>query len=107
MASSSATQGRPYERTEAFPNAGLLWSPKQLQARLGDPKLALVDLRSSHELFKGVIPGAAHFDLYGIGLTSTEGPLLDEFLNLMRSLLGLRGVGNEKTVVFYERQTGN
>lgn len=94
------------ERSEAFPNAHLLWSPAQLKARLGDPKLAVVDLRPSHELLAGVIPGAAHFDLYGIGLTSTQGPLLDEFLNLMRSLLGLRGVGHEKTVVFYEKDTG-
>jgi thiosulfate/3-mercaptopyruvate sulfurtransferase len=96
-----------FERTEPFPNGHLLWSPGQLQARLGDPKLALVDLRPAHQVLKGVIPGAAHFDLYGIGLTSTQGPLLDEFVNLMRSLLGLRGVGHEKTVVFYEEQTGN
>jgi len=95
------------ERTEAFPNGHLLWSPAQLHARLGDPKLALVDLRGAHELFQGIIPGAAHFDLYGLGLSTTEPPLLDELMNLTRSLLGLRGVGHEKTVVFYEKDTGN
>lgn len=94
------------ERTEAFPNADLLWAPAQLKARLGDPKLALVDLRASHEVMGGVIPGAAHFDLYGIGLTQTTPELFDEFINLMRSLFGLRGVGMDKTVVFYETQTG-
>jgi thiosulfate/3-mercaptopyruvate sulfurtransferase len=94
------------ERTEAFPNADLLWTPAQLKARLGDPRLALVDLRASHEVMGGVIPGAAHFDLYGIGLTQTTPALFDEFINLMRSLLGLRGVGMDKTVVFYEAQTG-
>jgi thiosulfate/3-mercaptopyruvate sulfurtransferase len=109
MAASAPSRPDPaaaQERSEGFPNGHLLWSPAQLKARLGDPKLALVDLRPSHELLRGVIPGAAHFDLYGIGLTSTHGPLLDEFLNLMRSLLGLRGVGHEKTVVFYEKDTG-
>lgn len=109
MGNSQPTRPDPaaaQERTEAFPNGHLLWSPAQLKARLGDPKLALVDLRPSHELFQGVIPGAAHFDLYGLGLTSTQPPLLDELMNLMRSLLGLRGVGHEKTVVFYEKQTG-
>ena len=95
------------ERTEPFPNGHLLWSPAQLKARLGDPKLALIDLRSSHEIMGGVIPGAAHFDLYGIGLTTTSGPMFDEFTNLMRSLLALRGVGMDKTVVFYEKNTGN
>ncbi|HEX7928595.1 MAG TPA: rhodanese-like domain-containing protein, partial [bacterium] len=74
------------ERTEAFPNAGLLWTPAQLKARLGDPKLALIDLRGSHAIMSGVIPGAAHFDLYGIGLTQTTPQLFDEFTNLMRSL---------------------
>jgi thiosulfate/3-mercaptopyruvate sulfurtransferase len=109
MAASQPSRPDPaaaQERSEAFPNGHLLWSPAQLKARLGDPKLALVDLRPSPELLQGVIPGAAHFDLYGIGLTHTQPPLLDEFLNLMRSLLGLRGVGHEKTVVFYEKDTG-
>lgn len=95
-----------FQRTETFPNEHLLWSPAQLHARLGDPNLALVDLRSTHLVLNGVIPGAAHFDLYGIGLTSTQDPLWDEFVNLMRSLLGLRGVGHDKTVVFYEQQSG-
>jgi len=96
----------PLQRTEPFPNEHLLWSPALLKTRLGDPNLALVDLRPTHQVLNGIIPGAAHFDLYGIGLTSTEPPLWDEFVNLMRSLLGLRGVGHDKTVVFYEQQTG-
>lgn len=95
------------ERSEAFPNGHLLWSPAQLKARLGDANLALIDLRPSHEIMDGVIPGAAHFDLYGIGLTQTTPQLFEEFVNLMRSLLGLRGVGMDKTVVFYEKTTGN
>jgi thiosulfate/3-mercaptopyruvate sulfurtransferase len=85
----------------------VLWTPQQLQARLGDEKLALLDVRPSHEILSGVIPGAAHLDLYGLGLTRTTPELFEEWIHLMRSLLGLRGVGMDKTVVFYEEhQTG-
>lgn len=94
------------ERTEAFPNAHLLWTPAQLKARLGDPKLALIDLRASHEVMGGVIAGAAHFDLYGITNTQTTQPVFDEFITMMRSLFAVRGVGMEKTVVLYEAETG-
>jgi thiosulfate/3-mercaptopyruvate sulfurtransferase len=90
-----------------FPNAHLLWSPAQLHARLGDERLALLDVRPSHEVMTGIIPGAAHLDLYGVGLTRTTPELFEEWVHLMRSLLGLRGVGMDKTVVLYEEhQTG-
>jgi thiosulfate/3-mercaptopyruvate sulfurtransferase len=94
------------ERQPPFPNGRLLWSPAQLKARLGDPQLVLVDLRSTHELFDGVIPGAVHFDLYGIGMTKTTPELFEEFAQMMRSLLALRGVGQDRCVVFYEQETG-
>ena len=93
------------EREEPYPSPDLLWSPAQLKARLGEPNLVVLDVRPSHELFSGVIPGAVHFDMYGIGLTTTAAPLWEEFCNLMRSLLGLRGVGNGKTVVLVETRT--
>jgi len=89
------------------PAGQVLWTPRQLQARLGDEKLALLDVRPSHEILSGVIPGAAHLDLYGLGLTRTTPELFEEWIHLMRSLLGLRGVGMDKTVLIYEEhQTG-
>jgi len=90
-----------------FPNGHLLWTPQQLHARLGDENLALLDVRPSHEVMTGVVPGAAHLDLYGLGLTKTTPELFEEWTHLMRSQLGLRGVGMDKTVVLYEEhQTG-
>ena len=90
-----------------FPNADLLWSPGQLQQRLGDENLVIVDVRSTHEVMSGIIPGAAHLDLYGMGLTDTTPEMFDQFIHLMRSQLGLRGVGMDRTVVFYEeKETG-
>ena len=59
---------------EAFPNADLLWSPQQLHERLGDENLVILDTRATHQVLRGIIPGAAHFDLYGLGLTRTSIP---------------------------------
>jgi thiosulfate/3-mercaptopyruvate sulfurtransferase len=90
-----------------FPNGHLLWSAKQLHERLGDERLALLDVRPSHEIMAGIIPGAAHLDLYGLGLTRTTPELFEEWVHLMRSLLGLRGISMERTVAIYEEhQTG-
>lgn len=92
---------------DTFPNAPLLWSPQQLHERLGEEGLVVLDVRPSHEILPGIVPGAAHLDLYGLGLTKTTPELFEEWIHLMRSLLGLRGVGMDKTVVIYEEhQTG-
>lgn len=92
---------------EEFKNAALLWSPQQLAQRLGDENLMVLDVRPSHLLLTGIIPGAAHLDVYGVGFTNTLPALFPEFVNLMRSLLGMRGVGMDKTVLIYEEdQTG-
>lgn len=92
---------------DTFPNGHLIWSPDALHARLGDERLAILDVRPSHEIMTGIIPGAAHLDLYGLGLTRTTPEMFDEWTHLMRSQLGLRGVGMDKTVVIYEQhQTG-
>ena len=92
----------------SFPNAHLLWTPEQLHARMDADGLVILDVRASHEILSGVIPGAAHLDLYGLGLQRTTPELFEEWIHLMRSLLGLRGVGMERTVVIYEdRETGN
>ena len=91
-----------------YPNGGLLWSPEQLHARLGEENLVILDVRPSHQILSGIIPGAAHWDLYGVGLTKTTPEVLDEYVHLMRSMLGMRGVGMDRTVVAYEEDmTGN
>lgn len=91
----------------SYPNAHLLWSPQQLQARLGEAELIVLDLRPAEEMISGVIPGAVHLDLYGIGLSSTQGTLFEEFVGLMRAQLATRGITPERTVLLYEQaQTG-
>lgn len=90
-----------------FPNAHLLFTPEGLKKRLGDEKLVILDVRPTHELAaSGWIPGAAHFDLYGIGLTQTPPAIFDEWIGMIRSLLALRGVSQDVTVVVYEETSG-
>jgi thiosulfate/3-mercaptopyruvate sulfurtransferase len=91
---------------ESFPNAGLIWTPQQLKERLGDENLVILDMRPSHEIMTGIIPGAAHFDLYGVHLAQTTAELMREYINMMRSQMGLRGVGMDRTVVAYESESG-
>ena len=93
--------------TNSFPNGHLLFTPEALHARLGDENLVILDVRPTHELIaSGWIPGAAHFDLYGIGVTQTKPALFEEWIGLMRSLLALRGVAQERTVAIYEETSG-
>ncbi len=92
---------------KAYANPDLLWTPVQLKARLDDEKLALIDLRTTAEVMTGIIPGAQHIDIYGVGVTRTTQPVWDEFANLMRSLFAMRGAGTDATVVLYEENSGN
>ena len=73
---------------ESFPNAGLIWTPQQLKERLGDENLVILDMRPSHEIMTGIIPGAAHFDLYGVHLAQTTAELMREYIDMMRSQMG-------------------
>jgi 3-mercaptopyruvate sulfurtransferase SseA len=49
---------------KGYAHPDLLWSPQELEARLGDPHLRIIDVRPTHALVQeGWIPGAIHFDL--------------------------------------------
>lgn len=89
-----------------FPNHSLLWTPAELAERMGDDALSLIDVRPTHEVMTGIIPSAAHLDMYGLGLTHTKGEVFDEYANLLRSLLAMRGAGHNQTVVVYEEISG-
>lgn len=91
---------------ERFPNAGLLWRPEELASRLEEQSLVVLDLRPAHELMSGVIPGAVHLDLYGLGHTHTGAECFEEFINMMRSLFALRGINRERRVVLCEENSG-
>lgn len=92
--------------SKGYNNPDLLWTPEQLHSRLGDPDLAIIDVRAAATFARGWIPGAVHFDLYGISLIDTSPRPLAAFMWMIEHLFAQRGVNLEKTVVFYEGVSG-
>lgn len=90
----------------SYTNPDLLWTPEQLYNRLGDPNLAIIDVRPAATYAQGWIPGAVHFDLFGISLNDTSPKPLAAFMWMMQHLFEQRGVNLDKTVVFYEDIAG-
>jgi thiosulfate/3-mercaptopyruvate sulfurtransferase len=92
---------------KGYVNADLLWSPQELYARLGEANLRIIDVRPTHALIQqGWIPGAAHFDLFGLSLNNTAPEPLQAFMWAIEHLLELRGVDLDTPVVFYEDIAG-
>ena len=66
---------------KGYAHPDLLWSPQELHARLSDPNLRIIDVRPTHALVQeGWIPGAIHFDLFGISLNDTALQPLQAFM---------------------------
>ena len=84
----------------------LLTTPQELQKKVGSANLCLIDVRPAEEFAHGHIPGAVHLDLFGLSLVDTNEAPLKAFMYMIHHVLELRGVGNEKEVVFYEDTSG-
>ena len=84
----------------------LLTTPAELQKKLGSPDLCLIDVRPAEQFAQGYIPGAVHFDLFGLSLVDTTEAPLKAFMYMIHHVLELRGVSEAKEVVFYEANSG-
>ena len=84
----------------------LLTTPDQLKQKIGNSNLCLIDTRTAEEFAESLIPGAVHFDLFGISLIDTRPQPLKAFMWMMLHLFELRGVTQEKEVVVYEALSG-
>jgi thiosulfate/3-mercaptopyruvate sulfurtransferase len=84
----------------------LLTTPAELQKKLGSPDLCLIDVRPAEQFAQGHIPGAVHFDLFGLSLVDTSEAPLRAFMHMIHHVLELRGVSDDKEVVFYESNSG-
>ena len=84
----------------------LLTTPAELQKKLGSPDLCLIDVRPAEQFAQGHIPGAVHFDLFGLSLVDTSEAPLKAFMYMIHHVLELRGVSEAKEVVFYEENSG-
>lgn len=84
----------------------LLTTPQELRPKLGSPQLCIIDVRPAEDYAKGHIPGATHFDLFGLSLIDTREAPLKAFMFMIHHVLELRGVSESKEVVFYEENSG-
>jgi len=84
----------------------LLTTPLELEKRLGNPDLCLIDVRPAEQFAQGHIPGAVHFDLFGLSLVDTSPAPLKAFMSMMQHLFEMRGVDLQREVVFYEENSG-
>src|SRR3982751_2756076 len=84
----------------------LLMTPEQLEKKIGDPNLCVIDVRPAEQFAQGHIAGAVHFDLFGLSLVDTTEAPLKAFMHMIHHVLELRGVSESKEVVFYEENSG-
>jgi len=84
----------------------LLTTPAELQKKLDSPNFCLIDARPAEQFARGHIPGAVHFDLFGLSLVDTRDAPLNAFMQMIHHVLELRGVSEEKEVVFYDENSG-
>ena len=84
----------------------LLTTVEELRQKLGGPDLCIIDVRPAEDYANGHIPGATHFDLFGLSLIDTSAAPLKSFVFMIHHVLELRGVSETKQVVFYEANSG-
>lgn len=84
----------------------LLISAKALKEKLGSDSLNLIDVRPAEDFAQGHIPGAVHFDLFGLSLIDTSEAPLKAFMHMIHHVFELRGVSDSKEVVVYENNSG-
>ena len=84
----------------------LLTTASELQRKLNAENLCIIDVRPAEDYANGHIPGATHFDLFGLSLIDTSEAPLKAFMFMIHHVLELRGVSESKEVVFYEDNSG-
>ncbi len=84
----------------------LLTTPEELKEKSGKANLIVIDTRQAEVFAQGHIPGAIHFDLFGISLIDTSPAPLKAFMSMIAHLFELRGVNLDTEVVFYEENSG-
>ena len=97
----------PNDNPKGYANPDLLWSAALLKERMDDPNLRIIDTRPGERYTMGHIPGARHFDVYGVNSDDSDEAPLRNFFSMWAFLLGNRGVSFENTIVFYDDFVGN
>jgi thiosulfate/3-mercaptopyruvate sulfurtransferase len=66
----------------------------------------LLDVRPAEQFAAGHIPGAIHFDLFGLSLNDTDPAPLKSFLSMIEHLFAARGVSADRPVIVYDDRSG-
>lgn len=80
-----------------------LISPAELAAM---QDVLIIDVQASHLFAAGHIPGAVHFDVWGISLIDTSEAPLKAFTWMIGHLFAIRGATPDRPVVVYEQDSG-
>jgi len=91
---------------EMTPVPGLILDNVGLESRLGDPGLKIIDVRAGEDYAMGHIPGAVHFNVYGINTYDTDQAPLKSFARMWAALVGMRGITMDDTIVVYDDISG-
>ena len=75
-----------------YTRATLLTTVSSLHEQLNSPDLCLIDVRPAEDFARGHIPGAIHWDLFGLSLV--EGLEAIDALKVALKDLEIRGAGN-------------
>jgi thiosulfate/3-mercaptopyruvate sulfurtransferase len=101
------------DNPKGYANPQLLISPAELRGRLDEilettsaTRPLLLDLRPAEAFATGHIPGAIHFDLFGLSLNDTDPAPLRAFLAMIEHLFAARGVSAERPVIAYDDRSG-
>jgi len=92
--------------SKTYTRETLLTTPQELQQKLGNANLCIIDVRPAEDFARGHIPGATHFDLFGLSLIDTTNAPLKAFMSMIHHVLELRGASETKEIVFYENNSG-
>ena len=84
----------------------LIWGGAELEPRLGNPGLKVIDVRVGEAYAMGHIPGALHFSVYGVNTFDSDEAPLKSFTRMWAFLVGLRGITVDDTIVVYDDISG-
>lgn len=89
-----------------YTREGLLTTAEDLRKKLDSEDLCLIDVRPAEDFAGGHLPGAVHFDVFGLSLIDTSDAPLNAFMHMIHHIFELRGISEKKEVVVYENQSG-
>ena len=84
----------------------MLVTTSELESKLEQPKLLLIDTRSFKEYSEGHIPGSVNLDLFAFHWIDTTKEGIQNFNKQAEMIFSFVGVSSEKKVVFYDNVSG-